>query len=481
MSRLKLIILVCIIMFSALKAQAVNDGCGAGVSENTGLMQKTSGSGLPLSGNLKMLVVYCKFKDDNLDLSPHTDLWPSNLQGLPSWTSKTISSMVMPVYPDPSISAYFSLMSSGKLNVIGDVCPILYIPKFEESYYYSSNGKNLSFLAAEIINGIDPYVNFADYDNNKDGIVDMIAICFRTVKDFGKLDPRWGRYQGTASLTGSYTKFNYSDAYSTGSSSEIIKDGVSIKPGFGGSGTIQNNIYDPDGQIPIIVHEIGHYFFGYSFNGSVHLPGIHHHGLMDTNGGGGVMNAYERDLLGWIKPRVISADQMNVTLKDAVTSSDVIKINTPDGCYYFENFQGSSYYEKNWKYYNGGPSMTPGTGLRITRINTSGSPRLIDVKTAGGKWKWKSSDGLYLYPFEQDLPNAKEGLDELQLISVSTTAGTKNHPDFLGLAKDFFSLGYNQVFSPWSNPSTEPDKDFTVELVSGFNSDMKLNFYFSDP
>ncbi|MGE5410187.1 MAG: hypothetical protein ACM3MI_04440, partial [Clostridiales bacterium] len=190
MFRLKFLIITLFMLFSfseAIHAQQKTIICQ---QESSKLENSSVFPMIPTTGTFKILVVYCKFADDNFDYSPFTDLWPSSLNTLPEWTSKTLSNVVMSKYPDPSISGYFSEMSGGKLNMIGDVCPVLYIPQHEESYYYNSNGKNVSFLAKEVLDGIDPYVNFSDYDNNKDGIVDMIVICFRSVKDFGKLDYR---------------------------------------------------------------------------------------------------------------------------------------------------------------------------------------------------------------------------------------------------------------------------------------------------
>lgn len=479
---------LCIFALNSINAQdfSITDHkivCGGeeNHSSKTSLSKTLGFPMLPLQGTVKMLVVYCKFKDDQFDYSPFTDLWPSSLQGLPEWTNKTISPQVLSKYPDPSISGYFHEMSGGKLNIIGDVCPIVYVPQHEETYYYSNAGKNLSFLSREIIDGIDKYVNFADYDNNKDGIVDMIAICFRSVKDFGKLDPRWGRYQGAASLSGSYTRFDNLDGYPGSGIAELLKDGVKIRPGFGGSGTIQNNIYDPDGQLPIIDHEIGHYFFGYAFNGNLHLPGTHHHGLMDTNGGGGVMNAFERELLGWVSPQLLSGDQNGLVIKDAVLDKDIYKIKSPTGSYYIENHERRSYYESSWKFYNKGNLMAPGKGIIITKVNSGNSLRYIDIKAASGRWDWKSQNGIYLYPFEKLSPNPENGLDELALSGVATTAGIKNSQNYLGSSTDYFDFGYNQVFSPCSNPRVESDASFALELKGYSDGHMKVDLYFSNP
>lgn len=63
--------------------------------------------------------------------------------------------------------------------------------------------------------------------------------------------------------------------------------------------------------------------------------------------------------------------------------------------------------------------------------------------------------------------------------SKSTTQGTQTHPDCLGASDDFFNVDYNQIFSPWSNPSTYPDiENLCVQILQKdqFNN-MHVNFY----
>jgi len=71
----------------------------------------------PKDATLKALVIFVKFRDDNVDIPPHTDLWPHDLAGLPSWTPNIISSSVLPSYSNPSISGYFDEMSMGHFNL----------------------------------------------------------------------------------------------------------------------------------------------------------------------------------------------------------------------------------------------------------------------------------------------------------------------------------------------------------------------------
>lgn len=184
-----------------------------------------------------------------------------------------------------------------------------------------------------MINFANQFENFADYDNydpddidgdgNKnepDGIVDLLILCVRALYGGGAL---YGHpANGYNSLTGPFSTFGSGN-------STLVLDGVQIKAGGFGSGTFQHNIYDAHGQLPIILHEIGHYFFGSSFAG-VHLLGTHHFGLMDTNGGGSVMCGLERELLGWIVPTIVTSNLTNEVIADAVSTGDIYKMQKPN-------------------------------------------------------------------------------------------------------------------------------------------------------
>ena len=115
------------------------------------------------TGTLKVLVVLCKFSDDNYDDPPRTDLWPSTLNSMPIWGSSLVSQTVQSNYSDPSFSGYIQDMSLNQLQIIGDVK--WYQPLHEQSYYFISSGRHLGYLSEEILLGINSQVNFADYDN----------------------------------------------------------------------------------------------------------------------------------------------------------------------------------------------------------------------------------------------------------------------------------------------------------------------------
>lgn len=467
MKHLILLILFNFLPFQYLFSQEINDFCG--LDTETYSLQKTTSisSYVPTTGTLRILVVLCKFVDDNFDLSPHTDLWPHTLNSMPSWGPNLVSTSST-YYYNPSMTGYFKTMSNNNFNVIGDV--VFYQPQHNQSYYFISSGRHIGYLTEEILTAINPSINYANYDNNGDGKVDMIQICFRFADtyelDYKAIypnDPRRPHYQGIAGLTGSRQTF--------ASGSSLTLDGKTISASYFGSGTFQNGIMDLHSGLPVMAHEFGHYLFG-----GVHYAGVGFHGLMDGSGTG-VMSSFERIKVGWVTPTTVGSNITNVLISDALTTNVIYKIPIAGTDNYFlvDNHQRLNYYESSWKKYNGGPLVSPGTGILISHCSTSS----IDLESAFGRWNWKTSGNYYIYPFETESVNRNFGLDKLNLRGLPTTAGLKNDPDYLGSLNDFMKPGFFEIFSPWSNPSTYPDtSSLCIELVSIDQSKVAhLNFY----
>ncbi len=414
------------------------------------------------SGTFKVLFIMCKFKDDNFDISPNTDPWPASHKGMPGFAKTIVSPVVKSEYDDPSLSGYFHDMSLGKYNMIGDV--IFYEPDSIQSKYYPSNNSHIGYLSEEILKGIDESVNYADYDNDNDGDVDMIFICFRfaNTKD---LDPNFmKKYNGIASLTG-YSNFV--------SGNKLILDGMEIKGGPLGSGVFSEDCISIHNIMNVILHEFGHYLFG-----SIHYEGVGYHGIMDGSGSG-VMHSFEREKLGWIDPIVVDANLTDVTIPDVISTSVVYKIPVKENNEYYlvENHQRINYYENSFLTHNGGTLRSPGTGLLISHIHYNS----IDIESAFGRRQWKKENRNYVIPFKTNFQDAAFGEDKLDLRQRRTQKGKQNHPDQLGSQSDFFTEDYNNVFSPWSNPSTG-NSNIAVELLyKDENNNIHVNFYLDSP
>lgn len=434
--------------------------------------------GLPKEGAAKILIIYAKFCEDDFDSAPETNNWPSTLNSLPSWATNTISPSILSKYSDPSISGYYKEMSMGKVDLIGSVCPVLFIPSHPMDYYYFSNGRGLNYLTEEALNFAANYVNFADYDiydpndlnhnhvlNEPDGRVDFVAICFRNASIAKLENPNslQNKYQGICSLTGNYRTFG-------SGAEELTFNGKTISAGTLRSGTFQTGIYDLHTQLPVILHEIGHYYFGLS-----HSKNCGHFSLMDGNAAG-LMNAYERSLLGWINTITLT-DNSNVVFSDFLNSNTAYKklINNTNNdwqCFYFYYIGNSSYYETQWRFSNSGTLVNPGFGVVIIQAF---SEWLGYLMSAQGNWDWVKINGVYKYPFEKLQPNPFSGKASKDLVDVETTQGKKIHSDFIGTQKDLWNIGYNEVFDEYSNPSSIvynnlPKHYFELIGISGGNT-----------
>jgi M6 family metalloprotease-like protein len=77
-----------------------------------------------------------------------------------------------------SVHDYFYQISNGKFLLINDVVGY-YRAKNPKSYYESGSGyTRAAELVNEVVTYFDPMVNFAKYDNNKDGITEAISIVY---------------------------------------------------------------------------------------------------------------------------------------------------------------------------------------------------------------------------------------------------------------------------------------------------------------
>lgn len=456
---------------------------------------------LPTSGTLKVLIIYCQFIDDYFNYPPYSDMWPWDIAKVPDWAMKTVTRSAGEQWTNPSLSGYYDEMSRGKLKITGDVCPKLIVPRLPSYYYSNHAGYNISYLTKEILDKADPYVNYSDYDNydpddynhngnlnEPDGTADMIIICFRSIPiGIWNIDDG-GYYSGIASLTGTHKTFPDSMSY-------IIRDGVKIKAGVHGSGTFQHNIFDPDGQLHIMAHEIGHYYF----NGTIaHLFGTGYYTLM-SGVGCGIMSGFEREILGWVQPVTVTKNMTNVALTDAITTGCVYKIPipNPDHNYplnlYVENYQSNGFYTTRWLRSNvWGPNLQ-NTGVILTEANSS--VYLSDIKCADGKWDWDRKmymwfhpwilkDWLYTLPFKHFAPNPDSGgMDEMMALGLRVNKDDASiradHPDALGDAEDFFNINYNDVYSRWSNPGLYPysTAHICVELTRQIYNSIYANFY----
>jgi M6 family metalloprotease-like protein len=430
------------------------------------ILSSSQRGGLHISswGNFNIFVVFVKMKDD---VSTRANGWP--VDQTPDWLFHFVDNVPNSNgnFDYNNLSQYFWEMSNGNYQVIGDVYPEVYISNKNENEY-----TNLEELNEEVLMSVDPTTDFTLYDNwhkdsnynhtkVADGKVDLVLIIYRELS------------KSLMGFTGSARLYLPND---------LDCDGVTIKKGWPdwpeGSGIQQKGaIWGLDFTKYVAAHEIGHYLFGSGHLGSVPRLAIMHDGPAWNAGRG--MCSWERERLGWIDYNEIqTTGSINITLSDYMTTGDVVKINTGYSGEYFllENRQVISIHDQ-----------AKDKGLYVFHVkNGHYSMANMDVECADGNWDFSYNSSTE--KLSRTNPNVN-GKDEVKFYTYHS--GDKimclkpYYPDndVWGDGEDAFSLDFNPVFTPWSNPrsSNSGGLDFSIEVFNENNGLVQANVNFSSP
>jgi immune inhibitor A len=310
----------------------------------------------PIVGEKRALVLLVDFEDN------------------PASTSKSNYEKMLfseGVYPTGSLRDYYREISYHKLTVTGDVClGDNGWHRAPEPYSYYVNGeyglgyypRNATKLVEDVVDLAANYINFAKYDNDKDGIVDALFIV----------------HAGPGAEVTGNTNHIWSHMAFIPSKSV---DGVRIS---------RYSMEPEDGKPGVFCHELAHVFG---------LPDLYDYDL-DSAGTGkwdlmaaGSWNndgytpahpvAWCKAKLGWMTPEVISEPQRKITLRPSNLFPDVYKLPVDnDSRQYFliENRKRSGF-----------DSYIPGEGLMILHVDESRSNNndqsryLVDIEQCDGK------------------------------------------------------------------------------------------------
>jgi hypothetical protein len=486
-----------LLLFPAYLTAQTDETCGTQLLARESLdLTQQGGIYLTSQGELKVLVVFVRFKDDTT-YHPH---WPV---GQPPNNYNT--------FIDPSLQTnsthyinltnYYKKMSLGVYKVTGQA---VYVETPQNKSYYFSQ-PNPRFVANKDVlqNRVDPLINFAEYDNwstssnynhqnQPDGTVDMIVMVWR-----GLVFADW--WSGEASLGGS-------DPYPPYNSYFYVENGTKlIRTGFGsnnGSGVTVHywGARSPERNFKVTVHEIGHWLLG---SGHPYGGGNDKHrvwGMLTLGDDGICANTYERERVAWINPTPITGDILNAPLHDFVEYGTAYKYHPPNGAtneyYYFANHQKLSVYDN-------ATSNPNDKGIFV--IHQQGiynSSNNIRVKTSTGQWNWSNPFntncwGNNLPAFKPSTVN-RAGLNNRDMIPKNgggaeflfALINDNNQAvcgDWLhgGGLNNSFNLTYNDVFSPYSNPYTHTwsnsQNNFTMEVFQQNGSILNAKFYITNP
>ena len=480
---------IIVLLFKQINAQVDNINCATQPLRGEVIdLQQNGGIYLTSQGELKVLVVFVKFRDDH---SAH-NYWPDTMDPQPFMTTFIDPNWQTNSTNEINLTYYFRKMSLGVFKVTGEY---VYVETLHDKSYYG-NPPSRSFATKEVLQQkVDPLINFTNYDNwtcngsynqtnQPDGTIDMIIVIWRGQP----FNSGWG---GEASLGG-------------GSSYTVENGTKTIKTGFGcgvGSGVTVQDVVDryPKYNFHSSVHEMAHWLLGGShpYSGSI----THRVWGMLRNGFDGICaNAYERERVAWINPTTITADILNAPFTDYIETGVAYKYRPSNGAtdeyYYFENHQKLNIYCDATRNPND-------KGIFIYHMQSaySGSDN-NRCKTSNGQFNW--NDPFTTNCWGNTLPafkmisvnrNGYNNMDRLPktgggtellyaLINEIGVAVCGGWPWGEGL-NNSFKLVYNDVFSPKSNPNTNTWSNqatsFTMEVFDQNGSTVNAKFYLTDP
>jgi M6 family metalloprotease-like protein len=442
---------------------------------------------LPSVGTIRVFIVFVQFPDDNYDTT--NTYWikgqaPANMN---YWVNQTWTSSPI----QGSLTHYFNVMSFNNLKFIGRRVSVT-TPHTRQ--WYLDNNKRRGDIHKEVIQQLDVTWDFAQFDtwdldsvyqhtNTPDGIVEMIMMVWRNI----------GKEYPDSLQEDLYRDLNFEHSFGSlgGSSFKIDNDARTVKTGFwasgstpGGSGvTITDHLLQRNLQTPI--HEFAHYLLG----GNNYHVGYGFWGMLEAFGRKSkVANSFERYRLGWIN--IVEVDSSpnqtisNATLSDYATTGISYRLNINPSThefFYLENHQKLSYWEQNippshWD----NNSLVFGNvenGLYVIRQSGFvGSS--VQIVPADGRFNWtvnqkiQSPWGSELLPVYKNLGADRDnGYHDLEYIPwtwnginqtpqpIHFTENASGNPvqdvRYPGDGKDAFREGFNEVFSPWSNPNSQ--------------------------
>jgi M6 family metalloprotease-like protein len=324
-----------------------------------------------VTGSVEVPIVLMKFSDTSSNPFPSSDLQIELFDG--PWSSGTMSD-------------HYREMSRGAFNVSGTVFDWLALPKANAFYSgpLGCNGlcssSNVGEMLVTALDEIDTQIDFRRYDNDgpdnvpnsgdDDGFVDFVAFVHPNSggECGGSNDSIWSHRFSINSLTGA--NYETKDAGKLGANIQI--DDYVIMPALACSGGTMISI-------GVFSHEFGH-AFGlpdlYDSRRPDESEGLGGWGLMASGSWGGDghstpqtpthMEAWSKEFLGWISPRVIDTDQTGLTIKP-ISTGDVVRVDYTDTA----DPEDKKYLLLEYRTKEGFDSSLTGGGLLVTEVNNA--------------------------------------------------------------------------------------------------------------
>jgi M6 family metalloprotease-like protein len=451
------------------------------------------GRDLPACGRIHALFIFAQFPDD--DYLPDDARWPKGDEPKRmreyTWVDSVWNQNATPW----SMTDYFNQMSFNKLKFTGETDTVT-VPHTRKWYYL--NKKSFGNINKDILKTLDSRIDFSGFDTIKklrnyefafraDGKVDMVFIIYRNfIMDYpDSIAEKYNKVFGS----GWFGSLNTGNVY-VDDSSRIVYTGATLR-----------DIFHKD-PFRFSIHEFAHFLIGGNqyHNGRgfwAMLSGYEVRSFM--------INAYERNRLGWINIRTIPNDTLtlkNIPLGDFLTTGDAIRIEIDSSSsqyFYLENHQRISRWDNSSK-------VKGEKGIYVIRQDAAaGEAAFMQMIPADGRFNWEVKNFVYpeWYPkglpvFERKNENKETGYHDLQFVPFifegkryppneiiyyadTLTGKPVQDPLRSGDGRDAFRPGYKTVLSPYSNPDSQ-DKNrnqtgFAFDITDFRDCVYYLNIY----
>lgn len=308
-----------------------------------------------------------------------------------------------------TVREFYRANSYGQLDLVAVNMPSsLGWKRVSQNYDYyvgtqfglGSYPQNSQKLAEELVDLVDPYVNFAEYDNDGDGFVDGIVIAHAGSGE------EFGANNGIADI--------WSHKWGI---SPVTKDGVlvsayAIQPEYWLSTTVlqPGNTYPGDMTIGVYAHEIGHLFglpdlYDTDLNsGGTGDWSIMSYGSWSGTSGNSPANfdawSKSHPKIGFLTPQVVQNNGA-INLPPVETYPAVLRINP-------SSFPSTQYFLLENRQKIGYDSTLPGSGLLIWHIDETKSNNTKQwypgyITSGNYKVALEQADGLWGIEKKTDL------------------------------------------------------------------------------
>lgn len=330
----------------------------------------------PHTGSPKALVILVEFQDVKFKTSDPVATFTHYLKGAEGEAAPEANNAYVTkgMVNYGSVSQYFNDMSQGKFTPQFDIVGPVTVSK-NSAYYGGNTGKdtdvNFAQMIAEACKGVSDKVNFADYDQNNDGYVDLVYVIYAGYSESingNSSDCLWPKSSTNAFYepgTNNLLKLNGKRICRYGINNELNATPTVEEEKFNGMKLLNG--------IGLFCHEFSHTMGLPDLYPTVKASRVDNQNpeywdLMD--GGEYTYSGYfptpyspwEMDVMGWTAPIELGDEAKQVSLNSYASDRTTYKINGKNDEYLLiQNIQTDGWWRGITKAYN--------TGMLVWRID----------------------------------------------------------------------------------------------------------------